>query len=792
MIKFTATTAGQSALNSATEGSNPVLIDSIVLYNESTSIKTITEFSGSVVADDSGIGDYVVIDFDDNSSSAYTITQIRLKSGETELATSENVSVVKEANKKLKLRITAQFDDAEKCSFITTHINLPYATTFRDGVVRFAAATGETQKSSTVYSASVVESVIDSKISGSPKYVPWNTTAGTPDTGSVNISSLNIVNDYNSPTQTVEIAVTGSAVSGVSSISVDGYVTGTAVASSPTITSGAITDTSKLVNGSYIAALYSNAVDTNDTETDAAKKLVTSHAVRAYVETKLSQIDGNYVHLVGNETINGVKTFSDGVVASSYTGDGVYSTYDAASWDNSANNAKLPTLGTIRSAINAGDASVTSAFQLADQNLQSQIDGINAGQNLADIVDLRSDLATLDASNLNANDKVQLLHDKSNPDGTIDTSSEGISTVYTLLSGTPTSGTRDIAAYNKSGFYWHYVGEYGVDAYTKSETSSLFVAKASLDQTIESTSSTTNAPSTKAVYDHVDSAISDLSSVFVKLTSATSQTIASPLVIKQSTASTNTLSIPDGQHITTNNTLTILADGSSKDVSTEYDTTNGAFTVKLDNVSALDLRKTAGTSTSIPDASGDFVASYRDVSGGTLSDGRLVTVDYLNSFTGDMSAYAKVAASNTFAAGYTNTFNGGVILNGSVTGTSIYSSYSDSSWADTTNNSKLPTLGTVRSAIDDAKDDVLDALSTADAIGSIGLFIYSEVGAEKAYGQTVSGTYLKPVGISLPMSGQISYKSVAPAMTGTWKLLSVAVKRTATEPCLVLAQKISN
>lgn len=792
MIKFTVTTAGQSALSSATAGTNPVLIDSIVLYNTSTTIKTITEFTGSVIDDDSGIGDYVVIAFDDISESAYTITQIRLKSGDTELAISENISVIKEANKHLKLRFTAQFDNAEKCAFLMTHINLPYATKFRDGVVRFASATNESQKNSTVYTAQDVESVIDSKISDSPKYVPWNTESGEPVTGSVNIESLNIVNDYDSPTQTVGIEITGAAVGGVSSIAVDGYVTGTAVASSPTITSGVITDTTKLVNGSYIAALYSNAVDTSDTETDSAKKLVTSHAVRSYVETKLSQIDGNYVHLVGNETINGVKTFSDGVVASSYTGDGVYSTYDATSWDNSANNAKLPTLGTIRSAINAGDASVTSAFQLADQNLQSQIDGINAGQNLADIVDLRSDLATLDASNLNANDKVQLLHDKSNPDGTIDSSSEGISTVYTLLAGTPTSGTRDVAAYNKSGYYWHYVGEYGVDAYTKSETSSLFVAKASLDQTIESTSSTTNAPSTKAVYDHVDSAISDLSSVYVKLTSASSQTIASPLVIKQSSSSTNTLSIPDAQHITTNNTLTILADGSSKDVSTEYDTTNGAYVVKLDNSTALSLTKTAGSSTTIPDVSGDLIASYRDVTGGTLEDGRLVTVDYLNSFTGDMSAYAKLAASNTFASGYTNTFNGGVILNGSITGSSIYSSYDATSWDDSTNNAKLPTLSTVRSAIEDAKSDVLDDISNVDSVGSIGLFVYSEVGAEKTIGQTVSGVYLKPVGISLPMSGQISYKAVAPAMTGTWKLMSVAVKRTATEPCLVMAQKISD
>ena len=78
----------------------------------------------------------------------------------------------------------------------------------------------------------------------------------------------------------------------------------------------------------------------------------------------------------------------------------------------------------------------------------------------------------------------------------------------------------------------------------------------------------------------------------------------------------------------------------------------------------------------------------------------------------------------------------------------------------------------------------------------MGLFIFTQPGDQLPFGSVVNGTYLKPVGMSLPMSGQISYKAVAlldpDAPTGSWKLLSVAMKRTVTEPCLVLAQKVSN
>lgn len=79
--------------------------------------------------------------------------------------------------------------------------------------------------------------------------------------------------------------------------------------------------------------------------------------------------------------------------------------------------------------------------------LQSQIDGINAGQNLADIVGTYSALTSYDTSNLHVNDKVQVL---------VDETKENDSTVY---------------KWNGSVFL--YIGSYGSNAYTKAESDAL-------------------------------------------------------------------------------------------------------------------------------------------------------------------------------------------------------------------------------------------------------------------------------------------------------------------------------
>ena len=134
---------------------------------------SVNKFKGAVVVDPN-LGNYVVIDFTVTDAAAMDIGRIRLMSGKNLVAVSEdkNLLIVKEAGKHLKIRLAAQFAGAEKCKFNTTSVNLPYATPFRDGVVRFANVTtnhgdtgwnitdNEENKSCTVYSADVVDTKI--------------------------------------------------------------------------------------------------------------------------------------------------------------------------------------------------------------------------------------------------------------------------------------------------------------------------------------------------------------------------------------------------------------------------------------------------------------------------------------------------------------------------------------------------------------------------------------------------------------------------------------------------------
>lgn len=546
MLNFNTTTAGASLINAATEGTNPVIIDSVVLYNDNVDVFTSTYFSGSVYKDEGGIGEYCKITLEiPPSQTGYAVTQIALKSGSTVVALSEDVWIEQPSNKGLKLELSCLFEGAYKCGFNTYGVAIPYATPYREGVLRLSRdGKSETHKEWVVYSAKTVDEIIES-ISGivPDSLVPWKQESGDYIYGTIQADHIEIVNSYASPSQTVILSINGQT-SGVTNLSVSGYITGTAVANPPDLGSGSITGSPKLVNEIYISSLYANEVSkTNDS------KLVTSYAVSSFVSDQISDLSND---------------------------------------------------------------------------LQSQIDALNAGQNLADIVDLVEDLKSHSLTNLKARgegsitigDKIQVLHDKTNSEGVVVPTDSGKATVYELVKGTPSSSNPKDQASTTSGYYWHYIGEYGCDSYTKSQSNTLFVAKEGLDQTLAQTSSTTNAPSTKAVYD----AIKDLSD-----------------------------------------------------------------------------------------------------------------------------------------------------------------------------------------SIDDLGTTILNTISTTDEVGSIGLFMFTQVdsstgiGEQLGIGSTISGQYLKPVGMSLPMSGQISYKSVAyvnpstgNGLTGSWKLLSVAFKRTATEPCLVLAQKISD
>ena len=371
MIEFTLTTAGVTAYNNATAAS-PLQIDDVVLYNGNNAIGTGTlsgNFTGNVVRDESGIQDYLVIDFEslNTTNSSVTVTGIKLKSNAIAndgiLAESESLSIVIPGNKRIKMRITARMikvtDSStvppttetvatEKFSFATITIGLPYATKFRQGVIRLANLPNEPHPECTVFTATDTEAKIQEYIHSADQYVPWDVNPSTsqPVTGSLTVDQLSINDVYGSSathTATLTVDSNGDLVT-------DTYITGTAVVNSPTVSNGEIsnTPTKAITTVNYIKELYSNSVDTAQTET-YGHKLVTSHAVRDYVTTKLDSEPNNYVHKSGNETIAGNKTFSNNVIVNgTISGNAIQSLYSdtsqtpAVAWDNSANYSKLP------------------------------------------------------------------------------------------------------------------------------------------------------------------------------------------------------------------------------------------------------------------------------------------------------------------------------------------------------------------------------------------------------------------------------------------------------------------
>ena len=818
MLKFTVPAASESVISAAAVNSIP--IEAVVFYNgdnaQVTFLSSEGKFIGNVVRDESGIGDYVVIDLEDTSSSSYTVTKIVLKRVDSELviAESPDISLVKQANKQLKLRLTAQFEGATKCTFGTISIGLPYATKNRQGVIRLTSpqdvpsssddadtiARKNQQLESTVYSARDTIAKIEEYIHSAGQYVPWDADQGThePVQGQLTVEDLHFVSDYtaaNPGTATVTVDSSNNLV-------VNNPITGTAVSSAPnygstTVATSAITGSSALVNETYISSLYSNSIASDNTSADA-RKLVTSYAVKSYID----DTNNNLVHKAGAETISGAKTFTANIVTGDsthdviITGTAVQSQYQYVVnsqdvyWDDQANYSKLPTVEVVHDALDALDTSITEAYTAADSglrsDLQSQIDGINAGQNLADMVATKAALDALSTTNLQDGDKVQVLADETH---------DSASTVYTLSK--PESGTPS----------WTYVGKYGQDSYTKAESDGKYFLKNNV-ATITTMSQHETAEDYVPSMNAVKSMIGTAGSQYVKLSSASTQTIASPISIKQSASSTAILSISDGQSISSSESLTVSANNSTHSVVTEYNLVNnsvGNYTVKLDGTSALSL----ATTSSVADVSGSLVASYRDyqASGASLTDGRLVTVDYLTNYAGNMSDYAKLEDDNTFTGSNTfeNTTTFETVSADSYTGDGIYDTYNASTWntssspaASTDTANKIPTV----SAVDGAITDKLTSMGNINEVGSMGLFIYTESasGAELGYGAVVAGSYLKPVGMSLPMSGQISYKAVtiidpntgSNQLSGSWKLLSVAVKRTVTEPCLVLAIKVSD
>lgn len=450
---------------------------------------TVSQFKGAVVVDPN-LGNYVVIDFTVTDTTAINIGRIRLNHGETLVAVSEakDLSIVKEEGKNLKVRLAAQFDGAEKCKFNTTSVNLPYATPFREGVVRFYNGE-EFHKSGIVYSAADVDAKIDA-VTGS--------LSNLKDYAKINAE--NTFAENNTFTKNVIV---------------NGEIGGDAVATTATANEkDALVVSVGFANNKYLSKTDASA--TYLTQTDAAN-------------TYLTKTDANnYAKLNGGNTFTGATNTFQEVSATKFSGNGVVKSIT----DSTLADAELiPTDGAVKTYVDSKTSTLNqniTDLQTKDNELQSQIDGINAGQNLADIVNDTTALAEYNVSHLKAKDDFQ--HGTSGATWKIGDKVQVLgggavqSSVYELVKGTKPEGETNSIVSNTDGYYWHYIGVYGTNAYTKAEIDTELakkVDKTQITTTISGDTATNeHIPSASAVKTYVDGVANNLPNKYVTLEGA--------------------------------------------------------------------------------------------------------------------------------------------------------------------------------------------------------------------------------------------------------------------------------
>lgn len=455
----------------------------------------------------------------------------------------------------------------------------------------------------------------------------------------------------------------------------------------------------------------------------------------------------------------------------------------------------------------------------ADSNLQSQIDALNAGQNLADIVNDVAALEAYDVTHLEAKgateadgstvaigDKIQILHDTRNagvevtieetPSGSVGTDGSGnpiasysedgfvyfnfssdIPAAYVWLNDSLTN-INDVEDWNNVVIHkmarWDGVPEVDTDnpasmsvnggrfQGVSSANSTAFLTKIEggstvyqlVSGTISETDYTSIPGSVEGVYweyigeygcDSYSHAEADAKfatkeevelagSNFVKLTSIAPQVITSPISI-------------NGVNIE-NFDINTESDGATANLSLDpyrlaYEATHND----------PDTGDAAVSGISIEPSTGSFIV--------TLQNEAALRIDA--DPNGDLTG-----VSGTFVASGDN--------------------YGDDHFSENYYNQEDRLV--TESYVDSATQNLLDNLSAGDSIGSIGLFLYTGPAFELNIGTTVDGSSLTPVAMSLPLSGEIAYKAVGEARTGSWKLLSAAYNSTTSEPCLVMAMKV--
>lgn len=692
------------------------------------------------------------------------------------------VLIEKDSNKQLKLRVSCQFDGAEKCKFNTTSINLPYATRFREGVVRLADPSDvygkDGQRYNTVYSAADVDAKI-SQVTDSLGNLDQYAKKATENTFAENNTFEKdvIVNG--------EIGGNAVATLGMNINEKNAMVVSLGYADNKYLTKANATDTYLTKNEATTTYLTKQAAETTYlTQTDATATYLTKEAAtQAAVNYAKLNADNNFVANTtntfnGDVTVKGTFVVGESQEAATFavTHDGII-TGTAIQNDKVSvlESDKLTTEGAVKSALN----DVNSALTQKDNELQSQIDGINAGQNLADIVDTTDALAAYDISHLKAKgdslpgkpstpltigDKVQVLG-----------GADAQSSVYELIKGTKPESEANSIVSSTNGYYWRYIGVYGTNAYTKAE----------IDTKVGEINS---AISTKADKSYVDTELGK------KANSAD---------VYSKTEADDKFAVKTGDNtFTGNNTFNGYINGSAvtseiaKDITEQGNklTTSAGVSIFVNTVvdtKINDLQlgssylKLTSTEKQIVASSVDFNGTIggtavAEVAQKSDSGSKLLTVDYAN------EKLAQLASNNNFA-GATNTFQ-------AITATSVSANTftgdgvtaSQMNEGDITQNrGKIVSL-----AFAENRYVKQNAISDTSKIGAMGLFLYTG-GDFKAMGSDVHGSLLHAVGMQLPMDGVVSWSqgdavNTAAAET-TWKLLNNTI---AGEPCLVLAIRV--
>ena len=733
------------------------IIDQIILETDSgNQTISVNQFKGAVVVDPN-LGNYVVIDFTVTDTSAMNIGRIRLMHGQTPVAVSEDkqLLIVKEAHKNLKIRLAAQFAGAENCKFNTTSVNLPYATPFREGVVRFNNGE-EINKSGTVYSAADVDAKIDAVT---------ESLGNLKDYAKINAENTFAENNTFTKNVIVNGEISGAAVTDAGTDG-DKHIVNVGYADNKYLTKDTASSTYLSKNEAGTTYLTKNeASSTYLTQENASTTYLT--------KDEATTAAGNYAKLNGGNTFTGATNTFQEVNATKFSGSGVI---DAITSNATRDNPLIPTDYAVKTYVD-GKASTLNQnitdLQTKDTDLQSQIDGINAGQNLADIVNNTTELAAYDVSHLKAKDDFQ--HGTSGTKWTIGDKVQVLggadvqSSVYELIKGTKPEGeeSKDIQSTNNAAYYWRYIGVYGTNAYTKSE----------IDTKVDAIN---NAISTKADKSYVDGELANKANStdvyskteadgkFAQLTAAntfTNNNTFNGYIIGSAVTSDIAEDIKgQGVKLTTSSGVSNFVTKVVDDKITELQGGMSYLKLKSDNDQTV-------TSNVIFNGiiSGTAVA---EVAQPTEPGRKLVTVDYVN------DNCAKLSGGNTFT-GATNTFQ-------AITATTVEAQvFHGEGVATQVINPEKPNQVTTTLAVTNFVAESRLAISDNTKVGAMGLFLYTGNDAQ-VMGAEVAGTSLQAVGMQLPMDGVVSWSQGA-AMAGTWKLLNNTI---AGEPCLVLAIRV--